>query len=284
MPPTACSFRPGTCLPRPAGGSSSSATATAGTSPTISPSSRSCTAWASPRSSTITGATAGARGNPSEEGTYSDMAGAWRYLTESRKVPAGQILLYGQSLGGPIAAKLATEKTPAALILDSSFTSFVDIAGHHYPFLPVRWLARFEYNTLEHVKNVRCPVLVIHSPDDEIAPFSQGVALYEAAPEPKAFVKLRGGHNDALFLSAGRIPERDRRVPEKNRPIGDKESAALFLHDRRACRSRRNASSGLPETGPRLPSGSSCACFSVSTRGIACRLPRRIMPSASSNT
>jgi len=67
----------------------------------------------------------------------------------------------------------------------------------------VRWLARFEYNTIEHVRNVRCPVLVIHSADDEITPFSQGVALYEAAPEPKSFVKLRGGHNDALFLSAG---------------------------------------------------------------------------------
>jgi len=66
----------------------------------------------------------------------------------------------------------------------------------------VRWLARFEYNTIEHVRNVRCPVLVIHSADDEITPFSQGVALYEAAPEPKSFVKLRGGHNDALFLSA----------------------------------------------------------------------------------
>ncbi len=142
------------------------------------------------------------QGKPSEEGTYNDVAGAWRYLTENRKIPAGQILLYGQSLGGPIAAKLAGEKTPAALVLDSTFTSFVDIAAYHYPFLPVRWLARFEYNTLEHVKNVRCPVLVIHSPDDEIAPFSQGIALYEAAPEPKAFVKLRGGHNDALFLSA----------------------------------------------------------------------------------
>ena len=142
------------------------------------------------------------KGKPTEEGTYNDAAGAWQYLTKNREVPAGQILLYGQSLGGPIAAKLATEKTPAALILDSTFTSFVDIAGYHYPFLPVRWLARFEYNTLEHVKAVRCPVLVIHSTDDEIAPFSQGVALFEAAPEPKRFIKLRGGHNDALFLSA----------------------------------------------------------------------------------
>ncbi len=147
------------------------------------------------------------QGSPSEEGTYSDAEGAWRYLTENRKVPAGQIFLYGQSLGGPIAAKLAREKPPAAIILDSSLTSFVDIAGHHYPFLPVRWLARFEYSTLEHVRNVRCPVLVIHSPDDEIVPFGQGVALYEAAPEPKAFVKLRGGHNDALLLSAGAYRE-----------------------------------------------------------------------------
>ncbi len=147
------------------------------------------------------------QGSPSEEGTYRDAAGAWRYLTESRKVPAGQIFLYGQSLGGPIAAKLARENAPAALILDSAFTSFVDIAGHHYPFLPVRWLSRFEYNTLEHVRNVRCPVLVIHSPDDEIEPFGQGVALYEAAPEPKAFIKLRGGHNDALLLSVGAYRE-----------------------------------------------------------------------------
>jgi fermentation-respiration switch protein FrsA (DUF1100 family) len=142
------------------------------------------------------------KGKPTEEGTYSDIAGAWRYLTETRKIPAGQILLYGQSLGGPIAAKLAREKSPAALVLDSTFTSFVDIAGTHYPYLPVRWLARFEYNTMEHVKHVRCPVLVIHSPDDILVPYSQGVALYEAAAEPKAFIKLRGGHNDALFLSA----------------------------------------------------------------------------------
>jgi fermentation-respiration switch protein FrsA (DUF1100 family) len=141
------------------------------------------------------------KGKPSEEGTCNDIAGAWRYLTKNRKVPAGQILLYGQSLGGPIAAKLAREKKPGALILDSTFTSFVDIGSYHYPFLPVRWLARFEYNTLEHVKRVQCPVLVIHSPDDEIVPYSQGAALFEAAPEPKVFVKLRGGHNDTLFLS-----------------------------------------------------------------------------------
>ena len=50
-------------------------------------------------------------------------------------------------------------------------------------------------------------MLVIHSPDDEIVPFGQGVALYEAAPGPKAFVKLRGGHNDALFMSAGAYRE-----------------------------------------------------------------------------
>jgi pimeloyl-ACP methyl ester carboxylesterase len=75
-------------------------------------------------------------GQPTEEGTYNDVAGAWRYLTESRKVPAGQILLYGQSLGGPIAAKLATEKTPAALILDSTFTSFVTSQATTTPSFP----------------------------------------------------------------------------------------------------------------------------------------------------
>jgi hypothetical protein len=43
-------------------------------------------------------------------------------------------------------------------------------------------------------------VLVAHSPDDEIIPFSHGKKLFEAAPEPRVFLQLAGGHNDGFIF------------------------------------------------------------------------------------
>jgi fermentation-respiration switch protein FrsA (DUF1100 family) len=68
-----------------------------------------------------------------------------------------------------------------------------------YPFLPVRLLSRFEYNTIGYLRNVTCPVFVAHSPQDEIVPFAHGQALYQAAPDPKQFLELQGGHNDGFI-------------------------------------------------------------------------------------
>lgn len=139
-------------------------------------------------------------GAPSEQGTYQDAQAAWRYLTEERSIPPGRIILFGESLGGAIAAWLAAREKPGLLVLASAFTSVPDIAAKLYPFLPVRLLSRFEYNTLESLKSVTCPVFVAHSPDDEIVPFAQGQALYEAAPGPKQFLELQGGHNDGFIF------------------------------------------------------------------------------------
>jgi fermentation-respiration switch protein FrsA (DUF1100 family) len=74
------------------------------------------------------------------------------------------------------------------------------MAAKLYPFLPVRLLSRFEYNTLESLSSVACPVFVAHSPGDEIVPFAQGQALYEAASPPKEFLELQGGHNDGFIF------------------------------------------------------------------------------------
>jgi uncharacterized protein len=70
-----------------------------------------------------------------------------------------------------------------------------------YPFLPVRLLSRFEYNTMEYLRAVTCPVFVAHSPQDELVPFAQGRALYQAAPDPKQFLELQGGHNDGFIFT-----------------------------------------------------------------------------------
>ena len=142
------------------------------------------------------------QGRPSEQGTYLDAEAAWRYLVEERQVPPGRIFFFGRSLGGAVATYLARLQPPRALILESTFTSAPDIAAHHLPFLPVRPLVRFQYDTLARLPGIRCPVLVVHSPDDEVIPYSHGRRLFAAAPEPKEFLEIHGGHNEGFLVSA----------------------------------------------------------------------------------
>ncbi|NKB48608.1 MAG: alpha/beta fold hydrolase [Alphaproteobacteria bacterium] len=142
-------------------------------------------------------------GKPSEQGTYLDAAAAWRYLTVIRGIPESQIVSFGRSLGSSIAAHQAMQATPKALILESPFTPVPDIGARAYPFLPVRWLARYQYDTRKYLKTVAAPVLILHSPQDEVIPYVFGLELLEIANDPKKFVKLAGGHNDG-FLVSGR--------------------------------------------------------------------------------
>lgn len=134
-------------------------------------------------------------GKPSEEGTYRDADAAWTWLTTVRGIPQGRIVVFGESLGGAVAAWVAEQKRPGGAILESTFTSVPDVAARLYPFLPVRWLCRIRYPTLERMPRILCPVLVAHSPDDEMIPFSHGTKLFQAAREPKVFLTLKGSHN-----------------------------------------------------------------------------------------
>lgn len=139
-------------------------------------------------------------GTPTEQGTYRDAEAAWRYLTEQRHIPSCRIVLFGESLGGAVASWLAVRQKPAALVIASGFTSVPDLARHFYPFLPVRWLARIRYDIRENLRAVAVPVLIAHSPEDEIVPFEHGRALFAAANPPKRFLELAGGHNDGFIF------------------------------------------------------------------------------------
>ena len=139
-------------------------------------------------------------GSISEDGTYRDAEAVWRYLVEE-DIPAGKIVVFGRSLGAAIAAHLATQHTPGVLILESAFTSVPDFAARAFWFLPARWLTGFSYNTREYLRSVICPVLIVHSRDDDIVPYRNGQALLRAANEPKQFLEIRGGHNGGFLLS-----------------------------------------------------------------------------------
>ncbi|MBI2314168.1 MAG: alpha/beta hydrolase [Betaproteobacteria bacterium] len=139
-------------------------------------------------------------GSPGEEGTYRDAQAAWRYLIEVRKLEPRRIVLLGESLGGAVAAWLAVRERPGALVLASVFTSVPDMGADVYPFLPVRLLSRYSYNTRDYLASVQSPVLVAHSRDDDIVPYRHGQALFAAAREPKVFLEMRGGHNDGFLF------------------------------------------------------------------------------------
>jgi fermentation-respiration switch protein FrsA (DUF1100 family) len=140
-------------------------------------------------------------GVPNEQHLYEDAEIAYRWLVESKGIPARRIFLFGESIGGAVAADLAAKSPCAGVILESSFTSIRDMARRVFAFLPTGLLLRSKYNTLEKLDKLTCPVLVTHSPEDDIVPFEMGEKLYAEAKPPKAFVRIHGGHNDRDYLN-----------------------------------------------------------------------------------
>jgi len=139
-------------------------------------------------------------GEPSEEGLERDARAAWRLVTEERGVSPRRVVLFGESLGGAGAVALAAEVEPGGLIVESSFSSIPDMARFHYPFVPAA-LVRTKMDSLARIGGVACPKLFIHSRDDEIVPFAQGLRLYEAASPPKRFHEISGaGHNETRLV------------------------------------------------------------------------------------
>jgi len=146
-------------------------------------------------------------GRPSEQGLYRDALAAWQYLTDERGIAPGRIVLFGESLGGGVAAWLAAQLDsagrPGALVLSSVFTSAPELAADLYPWLPTKGLVRLRYDSRSALASIHCPVFVAHSPEDDIIPFRHGQRLYEAAGEPKAFLQMAGGHNEGFIF---RVP------------------------------------------------------------------------------
>jgi len=137
------------------------------------------------------------QGRPSEEGTYRDAQAACQWLRQKR-FPGTNIIVFGESLGGGIAAELVTRETVGGLVLQSTFTSIPDMGAELFPWLPVRWLATIRYDTHSKLPRLHVPVLVMHSPTDELVRFHHGKANFAAANQPKLFWELRGDHNDPL--------------------------------------------------------------------------------------
>ncbi|MBI5632105.1 MAG: alpha/beta hydrolase [Nitrospirae bacterium] len=141
-------------------------------------------------------------GAPAEKGTYLDAEAAWNFLVKDKGIDPARIVIFGRSLGSAVAAELAMRRRAGALIIESGFTSIPDLGRKYYPYMPVSLITRFHYATIDKVSSLALPKLFIHSPDDEVIPYEQGVRLFEAADGPKEFLKLHGDHNEG-FLQSG---------------------------------------------------------------------------------
>jgi uncharacterized protein len=140
-------------------------------------------------------------GSVSEENMYGDARAAWKELTEKRGVSPDRIIVWGNSLGGPVAAKLASETKPAGLVLESTFFSLERMAAERSSCLGGIFVSADSFNTARSLESVRCPVLVIHSRTDEVIPLPHGNSLYKDTPGKKMFVEINGSHNRGLFES-----------------------------------------------------------------------------------
>lgn len=138
-------------------------------------------------------------GSPDEPGLYLDADAAYDYIRSRPELSRLPVIIFGESLGGAVAAELASRREFSALVLDSTFTSMSEMISRTAPWAPSSWTG-FRMDSEGHLRQVKSPVMVIHSPDDETIPYAMGRRLYEAVRGPKTFMDLKGGHNDGYFL------------------------------------------------------------------------------------
>jgi fermentation-respiration switch protein FrsA (DUF1100 family) len=145
-------------------------------------------------------------GAPSEEGLGRDSRAARAFVIARADVDPSRVVYFGESLGTAVAIDLASEFPPAALVLRSPFTSMVEIGQHHYPFLPVRWFLRDRYGSIDRIRHLRIPTLMLAGEHDRIVPLDSTRRLFDAANEPKRlWVLPDADHNDLELLAGERM-------------------------------------------------------------------------------
>ena len=126
----------------------------------------------------------GNNGKPTEEGIYKDSKAVINWLN-SKGIKKKDIILYGESLGGAVAIEIAQKESFAGIILESTFTSMIDMGQKYYPIFPVSFLLKDKYETKNKIKNLNSPTLVMHGKKDKVVPFYMGEKIYDLLNTPK---------------------------------------------------------------------------------------------------
>jgi uncharacterized protein len=134
-------------------------------------------------------------GKRSEEKLHGDMQ--FVYDTLAAKYPEDHLVVYGRSMGSGFATKLATENNPRYLILDAPYYSFRKVAERYLPFLPVRFVLRYQLRTDKWIASVKCPIYILHGTKDWLIPISHSEKLQAINPKHATLIRIEGGgHNN----------------------------------------------------------------------------------------
>ena len=135
-------------------------------------------------------------GEPSTRNAKQDVEATYRWLVEEKGIAPESIIAHGRSLGGAPSVWLAARHKVGGLVIESTFVSAFRVKTR-WPILP--W---DKFNSLRNIRNVDCPVLVMHGTDDRVIPFWHGKKLYDAAREPKMHLWIEAGkHNDYAYAA-----------------------------------------------------------------------------------
>ncbi len=146
-----------------------------------------------------------ASGAPTEQGIMLDLRALSEFLRNRRNAGQGRLLVaMGRSLGGAVAAKFADLHGVEGLILESTFTSMEDMARRSFFWLPVGLILREQYQTLDLISAGKCPILVIHSREDDLIPFSMAEQLVAAGDRDSRLAEISGPHNGGFLKSEKR--------------------------------------------------------------------------------
>lgn len=132
-------------------------------------------------------------GNPSSQAIRDDALALFDEVR--RQHPDAPISVVGRSLGSGVASWVASQRDVERLVLVTPFERMRDVAAHHYPWLPVRWLLREHYDSLDWLQGVSTPILVIRASHDEVIPSANTDALLRGLPEATRVITLQGNHN-----------------------------------------------------------------------------------------
>ncbi|XP_048490395.1 alpha/beta hydrolase domain-containing protein WAV2 isoform X2 [Beta vulgaris subsp. vulgaris] len=160
-------------------------------------------------------------GYPSQHGITQDAQAALDHLMERTDIDTSQIVVFGRSLGGAVGAVL-TKNNPekvAALILENTFTSILDMAGVLLPFLKwfiggktgngpkiLNFVVRSPWSTIDVIGQVKQPILFISGLQDEMVPPIHMKMLYAKAAAHNrqcSFVEFPTGMHMDTWLTGG---------------------------------------------------------------------------------
>lgn len=123
-----------------------------------------------------------------------DARQAMDYLLRDSTIKYDHLLIYGQSLGGHLAAAIADEYEDDidGLITEGAFASHKEVAKDYAGI--GRIFIKEGYSGQESITNFNKPVLIIHSTEDETVDYRQGELLFSAANEPKTMLTIDKCH------------------------------------------------------------------------------------------